>query len=136
MRLQKTVNSPTQLRIIQDKQGRDGANNKAQVHISVPQTTTHHPLLLPLTSSCNFHSPSSAQFSFFSLFPPPSSPPVHSRCRGNNTKRFSSQHSHRGNAWLSSRPLLEARRPPVHSSRLVLTTVESKLRIRWNLLEC
>lgn len=66
----------------------------------------------------------------------PPSPPIHSRCLGNNTKRFSLQLCHRGNAWLSSRPLLEARRPPVRSSRLVLTIVKSKLCIRLNLREC
>ena len=42
----------------------------------------------------------------------------HSRCLGNNTKRFSLQLCHRGNAWLSSRPLLEAHRSPVQSRRL------------------
>lgn len=65
----------------------------------------------------------------------PPSPPIHSCCLGNNTKRFSSQLCHRGNAWLSSRLLLEARRPPVRSSRLVLTTVRSRLPIGWKLLE-
>lgn len=78
-------------------------------------------------------------FSFFSsYFPSPALsplptrpsfhpfPPIHSCCLGNNTKRFSSQLCHRGNAWLSSRPLLEARRPPVRSSRCVLTAVRAR----------
>lgn len=61
MRLQQTVNSPTQSRIIQHKQGRDGENNKAWAHICAPQTTTHHPLSFLLTPFCYFDAPSSAQ---------------------------------------------------------------------------
>lgn len=124
MRLQKTVNSPTQLRAIQHKQGRDGVNNKAWAHISAPQTTTHHPFSflshhpviftllpnLPFSTPPPHHPPPTANFPLS-----PSSPPIHSRCLGNNTKRFSSQLCHRGNAWLSSRPLLEARRLPACS---------------------
>lgn len=86
MRLQKTVNSPTHLRTIQHKQGRDGGNNKAPAHISAPQSTARHPLRLPLTSRCYSSSTRSLPFfhslflSFFSSSPlspaiHPSSPP-------------------------------------------------------------
>ena len=39
---------------------------------------------------------------------------------------FPSQLCHRGNAWLSSRPLLGARRPLVHYSRLLMTNFDFK----------
>lgn len=93
------------------------------------------PLLPNLSLSFLFSSP--RQLSPLSTSPSfPPSPPIHSCCLGNNTKRFSSQLCHRGNTWLSSRPLLEACRPPVRSSRLVLTTVRSRLSIPWKLLKC
>lgn len=92
MRLQHTVNSPTQRRITRHKQGRDGGNNKALAHIAAPQTTTHHPfsflspiILLffyPISPLLSFSLPSRHQ----SILP--SLPPHHSCCLGNNTKRF------------------------------------------------
>lgn len=97
------------------------------------------PLLPNLSLSRFFSSPHQlSPLSTSPSFPPslPAFPPIHSCCLGNNTKRFSSQLCHRGNAWLSSRPLLEARRPPVRSSRFVLTTVRSRLSIGWKLLKC
>lgn len=130
-------------------------NNKGWAHAFFPQTTAHHasPFLSP--PSCYFYIPSSAQWlpflPSFSLFPPwlpptifffanhlsfSSSPPIHSCCLGNNTKRFSSQLCHRGNAWLSSRLLLEVHLFPVHSRRLVLTTVRKRLSIGWKSLKC
>lgn len=84
MRLQKTVNSPTQLRIIQHKQGRDGGNNKAGAHISPPQTTTHHPFsflsLHPVIFTLSLSRPISSLSFFFSpplLAKSPLSPSVH-----------------------------------------------------------
>lgn len=116
---------------------------KQQLIISSP--SSQFILLFLFSLFCPIYS-----FLFFLLFPSPSlsslhpsippslppSPPIHSCCLGNNTKRFYSQLCHRGNAWLSSRLLLEACRPPVHSSRLVLTTVRSRLSIDWKLLPC
>lgn len=137
MRLQKTVNSPTHLSIIQHKQGRDGGNNKAQAHISgfkqqliIPSPSSHLILLFFLSLLLPNLSLSLAN-SYLRPSSPPS-PPIHSCCLGNNTKRFSSQLCHRGNAWLSSRPLLEARCPPVRSSRLGLTASAGKC---WCLCE-
>lgn len=80
MRLQKTVNSPTQLRIIQRKQGRDGGNNKAWAHISAPQTTSHHPLFILLHHPVIFTLSllPYLSLSFLSFFPRASpSPPIH-----------------------------------------------------------
>lgn len=95
MRLQKNCkNSPTQPRIIQHKQGRDGVNNKARAHISAPPTTTYHPFSCP---SCHPHPLPFFRSSLRQLFPL-----VHSRRLGNNIKRFSLQLCRRGNTWLST----------------------------------
>lgn len=63
MRLQQTVNSPTQPRIIQHKQGRDGGNNKARAHNNNPSPS--------LLSSASFSPSSARSLPFFSF---PSSP--------------------------------------------------------------
>lgn len=99
MRLQKTVNSPTQLRPSRRKQGRDGANNKAGAQISTAPPTTaattcHPPFLLlrppppppPWSSSSLLPLPPLRTPSL----PPSPLPPRQSTacCLGNNTKRF------------------------------------------------
>lgn len=127
MRLQQTVNSPTQSRIIQHKQAEIEGIIKTQLisgplkqRLIIPSPSFHLLLLFLLCLFClispfsllsslplanSFLSPSVHPFN-------PPSPPNHSGCLGNNTKTFSSQLCHRGNAWLSSRPLLNACRPP------------------------
>ena len=67
MRLQKTVNSPTHLRTIQHKQGRDGGNNKAPAHISAPQSTARHPFAF-LAHHAVIPLPSHLSLSFFPSF--------------------------------------------------------------------
>lgn len=95
MRLQKTVNSPTQLRPSRRKQGRDGVNNKAGAQNStLPPTTAtmtcHLPLFLLRTSPLlhPFHSP--LPLSSLFLLSSPTLPPRQSTAcyQGNNTKRF------------------------------------------------
>lgn len=93
MRLQKTVNSPTQLRLIQRKQGRDGVNNKAWSRIrcaSNHSSSLSSPQNLPLFSLFLVSSPPLFSFPHTSTPPTltPSSPPIYSCCLGNNTKRF------------------------------------------------
>lgn len=131
MRLQKTVNSPTQLRPSWHKQGRDGVNNKAGAQIStvLPTTATmtcHPPFSfsepLPFTS---FHSllPLS---SLFLLSGPPSSHPANLLLVALVTiqRGFSPQPRRQGNTWLSSRPLLEVRGPPVSTlARMLVGSV-------------
>lgn len=151
MRLQQTVNSPTQPRIILLKQGGDeGTIKLISPHLKRQLIWLYpdfHPFLLfslpppfcpvpPFLAFFLSYFPESTLFFFLIHLSFPSSPPIHSCCLGNNTKRFSSQLCHRGNAWLSSRPLLEARRFPVHSRRLVLTAVGKRPSIGWKWLKC
>lgn len=139
MRLQQTVNSPTRWRIIQHKQ----AEMEEIIKPELISVRLKQQLIIPSHSfTPSVYSCQSLPLSFFlspllmlpllpllsiRLFFPPS-PPFHSCCLGNNTKRFSLQLCHRGNAWLSSWPSLDVCCPLVHSSQLVLTTFKSSIR--------
>lgn len=121
MRLQKTVNSPTQLRLIQRKQGRDGVNNKARARIrcaSNDSSSLFSPQNLPLPSLFLVSSPPLFFVPHTSTPtsptpPPPPLPPRQSTVVALVTiqRGFSPQPRHRGNAWLFSRPLLASARP-------------------------